>query len=127
MHSQTSSMLSNQVDFNSDYTNHQASQITVTVLPLMYIFDLSDIMFFIKHYKLPHPGFNVTDYITFATGNTQLATHIQTRSSDNIAKNFYFNRLPRIWNHLPIHYQLRPQCHYNQAKITYPPLESLSI
>ena len=62
-------------------------------------------MFFIKSYKSPHPGFNITDYITFATGNTRLATHQKlnhTRSSDNITKNFYLNRLPRIWNHLPV-------------------------
>ena len=71
----------------------------------MYTFDLSDIMFFIKSYKSPHPGFSITNYITFATGNTRLATHRklnQTRSSDNITKNFYVNRLPRIWNHLPV-------------------------
>ena len=71
----------------------------------MYTFDLSDIMFFIKSYKSPHPGFNITNYITFVTGNTQLATHRklnQTRSSDNITKNFYVNRLPRVWNHLPV-------------------------
>ena len=71
----------------------------------MYTFDLSDIMFFIKSHKSPHSGFNIADYVTFATGNTRLATHQklnQTRSSDNITKNFYFNRLPRIWNHLPV-------------------------
>jgi len=30
----------------------------------MHTFDLSDIMFFIKSYKSPHPGFNITDYIS---------------------------------------------------------------
>ena len=41
--------------------------------------------------------------VLFATRNTQLAIHHklnQIRSSDNISKNFYFNRLPRKWNYL---------------------------
>jgi len=71
----------------------------------MYIFDLSDIMFFIKSYKTPHASFDITNYVSFATRNTQLSIHHklnQTRSSDNTTEKFYFNRLPRLWNYLPV-------------------------
>ena len=45
-------------------------------------------------------------------GHTRLASGnklLQTRSPDNSTSNFYFNRLPRIWNALPvINYQDNP-------------------
>ena len=89
----------------SPVTIYKTRLLKLQLLPLMYTFDLSDVMFFIKSYKSPHAGFDITKYISFATGNTQHATHYklnQTRFSDNITKIFYFNRLPRIWNHLPV-------------------------
>jgi len=70
------------------------------------------IMFFIKSLQNPHSGFSINNYVKFATGSTRLALGnklIQTRSTDNSSKNFYFNRLPRIWNALPIiNYQESP-------------------
>jgi len=91
------------------------------------IFDLSDIMFFIKIYKSSHPGFNITDYITFATGILDLP----------LIKNWFkpgpWTMLPKTFQQItknldssPGHY-LSSQFHYNQAKITYSPVESLSI
>ena len=41
----------------------------------MYIFDLSDIMLFIKSYKTPHAVFDITNHVSFATGNTWLSIH----------------------------------------------------
>ena len=75
------------------------------LLPLTYILDLNDVMFFIKSLHNHHDGFNINDHIKFATGNTRLASSNklhQTRSTNNTSKHFYFNRLPRIWNTLPI-------------------------
>ena len=71
----------------------------------MYTLDLNDIMFFIKNLKNRHDGFDIKSYISFVTGNTRLATSNKlqhNRSTDMMANNFYFNRLPRLWNALPI-------------------------
>ena len=90
-------------DFTSDYKSRLINKLQL--LPLMYIFDLSDIMLFIKSYKTPHAAFDITNHVSLATGNTRLSIHHklnQTRSSDNTTKNFYFNRLPRLWNYLPV-------------------------
>ena len=89
-------------DFTSGYKSHL---IHTQLLPLTYILDLSDVMFFIKSLKNYHDGFNITNYIKFVTGNTRSALSNklqQTKSTNNTLNNFYFNRLPRIWNTLPI-------------------------
>ena len=89
-------------DFTSDY---KSRLIHIQLLPLTYILDLNDVMFFIKSLKNHHDGFNITNYIKFVTGNTRSALCNklqQTKSTNNTLKNFYFNRLPRIWNILPI-------------------------
>ena len=57
----------------SDYIKHQL--MTLKILPLMYFLDISDIMqFLIKCLKLPNNSFNVDNFISFASGNTQLTT-----------------------------------------------------
>ena len=37
------------------------------LLPLMYIYELNDIIFFIKSHKQPSSHFNITEYIKFST------------------------------------------------------------
>ena len=79
--------------------------IQTQLLPLTYILDLNDVMFFIKNLLNCHDGFNINNYIKFVTGNTRSALSNklqQTRSTNITSKNFYFSRLPRIWNTLPI-------------------------
>ena len=78
--------------------------VSLHLLPLMYVYELNDIMFFIKSIKLPSSHFNIKDYIKFSTSNTRFGssdkmTHY--RSSSSISQNFYFHRLPRLWNSLP--------------------------
>ena len=88
-------------DFTSDY---QSRLIQTQLLPFTYILHLNDVMFFIKNLNC-HDGFNVNNHIKFVTGNTHSALSNklqQTRSTNIISKNFYFIRLPRIWNTLPI-------------------------
>ena len=64
-------------------------------------------MFFIKSLQNHHDCFNIDNYsyIKFVSGNTCSALsnkHHQTRSTNIINKNFYFNYLPRIRNTLRI-------------------------
>jgi len=40
-------------------------------LHLMHIYDLADIMFFIKSMKLPSNKFNIFDHVEFASGPTR--------------------------------------------------------
>ena len=96
-------------DYSTDY---KSRLINLHMLPLMYILDVNDVMFFLKNLHNPHNGFDINNFIKFATGHTRLASGnklLQTRSPDNSTSNFYFNRLPRIWNALPIiNYQDNP-------------------
>ena len=41
------------------------------LLPLMYIYETSDILFFIKNLKNPTNNFNINTYISFSVGNTR--------------------------------------------------------
>ena len=90
-------------DYHSDYYNRL---IKLQILPLMYMFELYDVMFFVKSIKgFPSDAcFCITDFVSFAHCNTRSSTtgKLQhTYSSNNYIKKFYFNRLPRIWNSLP--------------------------
>ena len=85
---------------------------SLVLLNSMYILDVNDVMFFLKNLHHPHNGFDINNFIKFVTGHTRLASGnklLQTRSPENSTSNFYFNRLPRIWNALPvINYQDNP-------------------
>ena len=89
-------------DYISDY---KSRLIKLQILPLAYILELNDIMFFIRNLKHPHEGFNINNYISFASGDTRTSANHKlqhNRSSTNTMNNFYFNRLPRLWNALPV-------------------------
>ena len=82
---------------SSDY---KTRLIKLKLLPLMYILVTNDIMFFITNLKFPTSSFNITNYAYFTFGSTWQAAgnklqHVRSR-------NFYFYRLPRLWNALPI-------------------------
>ena len=51
-------------DFISDY---KTRLLKLNLLPLMYIFELSDIMFFIKSIKFPTDSFNIFNFISFSS------------------------------------------------------------
>jgi len=76
--------------------------IELHLLSLVYKFDLSNFLFFIKSYKTPQAACDIINNVSFATGNIQLSIHHRVRSSDNTSKNFYFNELPRLWNYLSV-------------------------
>ena len=49
-------------DYQSDY---KTCLIKLSMLPLMYYYDLSDILFFIKSVKFPSSHFNINNYVHF--------------------------------------------------------------
>ena len=89
-------------DFSTDYKSHL---IQLKLLPLMYIFELMDIMFFIISLKAPTSNFNITDYVTFSSSTTRSSSGlklIHNFSSNNKVRNLYFNSLARLWKSFPI-------------------------
>ena len=88
-------------DYSSDY---KSRLITLKLLPLMYVYELNDIMFFIKSCKSPSSHFNIYDHLKFTNSSTRSSEHsklLHTNSTSNISRHFYFCRLPRLWNALP--------------------------
>ena len=89
----------------NDYcSSYKSRLLNLKLLPLMYIYELNDVIFFIKSYKSSFKHFNINDYIKFSESNTRSGTSskmIHHRSSSNISHNSYFCRLPRLWNSLP--------------------------
>ena len=88
-------------DYSSDYKSRLSS---LHILPLMYFLELNDIMFLVNSLKSPSPGFNILNFVSFASTSTRSSTFLKlrhTKSSTNSISNFYFNRIPRLWNALP--------------------------
>ena len=89
----------------NDYASSYRSRlIHLSLLPLMYIYELNDIMFFIKSLKRPTISFKITNYVSFSSGTTRSSINcklVHKRSRLNTNRHFYFNRLPRLWNTLP--------------------------
>ena len=76
-----------------------------TSIPLMYVYEMNDIMFFIKSYKQQSSHFNITEYVQFSITNTQFGASekmVHHRYSSNTAQNFYFYHLELITKNRPI-------------------------
>ena len=85
-------------DYNSSYKSRLQQ---LNLLPLMYIFELNDLMFFIKSSKSPTDNFNINHHITFA----EVWNPPKVNSPKDINSNlhhFYFNRIARLYNCLPV-------------------------
>ena len=89
-----------------DYTSsYKTRLLKLKLLPLMYLFELQDILFAIKSLKIPTKQFNITDYISFNSASTRSGasnklTHIH--HLNNLSRHSYFHRLPGLWNAIPI-------------------------
>ena len=91
----------------NDYTtDYKTRLIRLNLLPLMYIYELTDILFFVKSIQTPSNSFNITDpeLLSFSTLNTRSMSRklCHKTSNNNTTLNSYFFRLPRLWNSLPI-------------------------
>ena len=73
----------------NDYTSSNKSRLQhLNILPLMFIFELQDLMFLIKS---PTDNFNINNYITFSSGITRSRTHHKLVAT---LKNFNYNSTP---------------------------------
>ena len=88
-------------DTSSDYRNRL---IHLNLLPLMMEFEIADVMFLIRTIKFPSDHFNINNFVEFSYNKTRSATYCKLRHSIcryTSDRNFYFNRIPRLWNSLP--------------------------
>ena len=88
-------------DYISDYKTRLTK---LQLLPLMYILEISDIMFFINSIKNPTSSFNINSYVSFSNSGTR-SSALKLRhntSFTNKQRHFYFNCICRLWNSLPI-------------------------
>ena len=71
----------------------------------MYRLDVYDILFFVKSFQNPTASFNIRNFVDFCRLSTRSSASNKLQhvfSSTNKQSNFYFNRLPRIHNSLPV-------------------------
>ena len=88
-------------DFSSDYKSRLVS---LGLLPLMFLYELFDILFFLKCLKFPESSFVVESYVTFSSLPTRSGSNtklVHKYTSTSLARHSYFCRLARIWNALP--------------------------
>ena len=90
---------------NNYKSNYRSRLIELHLLPLTMVLELSDILFFVKSLKLisPKNSFNVTKYVSFSSHKTRSRSYrklVQPLIKNNRDKQFYFNRLPFLWNSL---------------------------
>ena len=92
---------------NGHYTDYKSRLLKLHLLPLMMTLELQDILFFVRSLKqsaLNSSSFNISQYTSFSSNATRSGSHnklIQPLVKTNRFKNFYFNRLPHLWNALP--------------------------
>ena len=101
----TSTVPCHQVHPN-DYTSfYKTRLILLNLLPLMYLFELHDILFAIKSLKSPTIQFNITNYINFNPANARSGTSnklISTHHLNNLSRHSYCHRHPSLWNAMPV-------------------------
>jgi len=73
----------------------------LNLLLLMYIYELTDILYFIKSPKTPNYTFDITKYVSFTHHNTRsLDTKLcHLVSTNNITANSYFLDYPDFGTH----------------------------
>ena len=90
---------------NDNTICYRAQLIRLKLLPLMYLFELQDILFAVKSIKTPTNQFSITNYIEFSSSNTRSGASnklIHLRHLNNTSRHSYFHRLPSLWNAMPI-------------------------
>ena len=84
-----------------DYRNRLLS---LKLLPLMMEYEIADIMFLVKCLKSSSDHFNICDFVEFCAHSTRGSSSLKLKHKlcrTHLDRNFYFNRIPRLWNSLP--------------------------
>ena len=89
---------------NNPTLDYKDRLIQLNILPLVMEFKIAGIIFLIKSIKFPSNHFNIYNFIEFSHHNTRASSYYKLKHSlhkNSSARNFYFNRIPRLWNFLP--------------------------
>ena len=86
---------SNKVHVNDNTSNYELRLISLHLLPLMYSYELQDLLFFIKNLQQPSVNFKLLDYVSFSHTMTRASANFKlalmcTRSTTNVKHHFYF-------------------------------------
>ena len=74
------------------------------LLPLMYIYELNDILFLLKSLKSPSDNFDIRQFVQFTSNSTRSGSSyklVHLKPATSVHQNFYFTRIVRLWNYLP--------------------------
>ena len=80
-------------DFTADYKTRLLS---LNLLPLAMLYELNDILFFIKSLKKPTTAFHILDYVSFCSNSTRSASFtklVNKSARTNTINHSYFYRL----------------------------------
>ena len=92
---------------NDNSLDYKSRLLKLHLLPLMMTLELQDIYFFfisLVQSRLQCGSFDILQCISFSTNPTKSGSHrklIQPIVKSTRHKNFYFSRLPLLWNSLP--------------------------
>ncbi len=91
---------------SSSTSDYKSRLVHLHLLPLMYYYELADIMFMVNSLKNRSPSnhFDILSFVDIQASNTRSSDKISlkhTLSSTKFDQQFYFNRVPRLWNKLP--------------------------
>ena len=89
---------------NNVSSNYKSRLLALWLLPLMMLYELNDVMFFINNVKSPSQSFDILNGVTFSSSNTRSCSGklVHRSSSTNSQRHFYFTRLVKLWNALPV-------------------------
>ena len=108
----------------------------LNLLPLMYIYELNDLMFLIKSLNIPIENFDIKDFISFNTSSTRYGSHLKLchpRASSTNHHHFYYkimesyasnryiitftchkaNLTKYLWNHFTANFNSDNSCPYH--------------
>jgi hypothetical protein len=89
---------------NNPVMDYRNRLIHLKLLPLMMEYEIADIMFLVKSIKFPSDHFRFCDYVQFCSHPTRGSSNLKLKHylcRTEIERNFYFNRITRLWNSLP--------------------------
>ena len=71
------------------------------LLPLMYYYDLQDLLFLIECLLSPPDNFDILQYVPFSTHGTTAGKLKVNYKHMSTTRHFYFNQVIRLWNAIP--------------------------
>jgi len=87
----------------NNYTSGYKERLTkLKLFPLMYLFELQDILFAVKSIKTPINQFCITNYIAFSSRSSASNKLIHPRHLNNVSRHSCFHWLLLLWNTMPV-------------------------